>query len=253
MPRFIDRSEFVDYVLTNLGDGVIDVEVTDKQINYIIDDVIKLFQAKHHDGSGKGVLVFPRDRETFEYVLPDRVLSVDEVMHGRYTFVYKSSSGGASDEYLLFGRNTLSLRMGGADGQVITPYVIAEQYYNTLMHQMVPVPSFEFSPVTHRIKFLSPHDRRNTFSLIDGVYLLCKIGYTPDEYPDFYDHPWVKEYTIAKVGIQWGINLSKFGNIKTVGGGTVDGPSIKSYYSEEKTKLDSELDWSGDAPVMLVM
>jgi hypothetical protein len=183
--------------------------------------------------------------------MPDKVIAVDEVLHGRYTFNYRSGSG-AADEYLLFGRHNFTMKLGGHDGQVITPYVIAEQYYQTLMHNMVPVPDYEFSEVSHVLKFFSPHDRRNTFNRLDTMMVLVRAYYTEDEWPDMYNHEWLREYAICRLGEKWGENINKYDNIKTVGGGVLNGQGILHRYQMKRQEMEEKLTELGQAPIIWI-
>ena len=246
MTRFMNRDEFKAYLLRSLGAGAIQVEVTQDQLDDRISDAITKFQRFHPNGSGTSILIIPRDehRQT-RFTLPSTVLSVARVMHGRYSFYNLGVGIGATDEYLLYGRRPSYLNTETRDGQVITPYFLQEQFYNTFLDVVAPDQSFNFSPVTRILELHSPIDRRNYFNETVGglqaLYLECTVQYDERTFPDIYDHEWVRDYATALVGRQWGDNLTKFQNIALPGQGILNGQGIYDKYDQRVRQMEEDL------------
>lgn len=242
----MNRDEFKNYVLRSLGAGVINVEVTNDQLDDRIEDAVKEFQRKHPNGSGVSILVIPRDepRQT-KFCLPANVLSVSRVMHGRYSFYNLGVGVGATDEYLLYGRRPSYLNTETRDGQVITPYFLQEQFYNTFLDVVAPDQSFAFSSVTRTLELHSPIDRRNyyneTVGGLQALYLECVVEYDERTYPDMYDHEWLRRYAVALVGRQWGDNITKFKNVALPGQGQLNGDEIYRKYDERVREIELEI------------
>lgn len=260
MPRFLNRTEFVQYILRKLGGGVNRIQITPDQIDDCIDDAVRKFQRYHYQGSGRAVLVIPKQSNRQQtFTLPSTTLAVNEVLHGRYSYynVGTAPDGGqstaATEEYLLYGRRPSYASTGNADGQVITPYYIQEQFYNTLLDSLIPEPQYRYSHVTKELHLLSPIDRRDYFNNTTALYLEVETEYTEDSYPDMYDHEWLREYCVALCGVQWGENITRFTNVALPGQGVSNGDAILERYQAKLDKLEVELKSTGQVPKIFVM
>ena len=62
----------------------------------------------------------------------------------------------------------------------------------------------------------------------------------PETEDSIWYSPFLKKYATACIGIQWGTNISKYGNVPSIGGVTLNGDAILSRYTQEKTALEEE-------------
>lgn len=58
-----------------------------------------------------------------------------------------------------------------------------------------------------------------------------------------FNSPWLKKYCSALMGVQWGTNLSKYGNLSAGGNITISGNEILARYQAEKEKLEENFNW----------
>jgi hypothetical protein len=258
MARFMNRDEFKKYILRKLGGGInriIPTQMTMDQLDDCIDDAIDKFQRYHYDGSRKRTMIIQKtDQRQTEYDLPESVLAVNRILHGRYTYFNTGGTGssGAYEDYLLYGRRQGGLSTRTRDGQIITPYYIQEQSFNTFTDVYLPDPEYTFSSVTKRLIVQSPVDRRNYFENQNALYLEIVEAITEDVAPDMYDHEWLKEYTIAITGIQWATNITRFSNVALPGQAVSNGEKMLARYEIQKDKLEEELKSSGTVPKIFV-
>ena len=78
--------------------------------------------------------------------------------------------------------------------------------------------------------------------LVEGE-LICFEGtqvIDPDTDDSIWDSDWLKAYATALVGIQWGTNLTKFSNIPSAGGLTINADGILARYQQEKMELEEK-------------
>jgi hypothetical protein len=75
-----------------------------------------------------------------------------------------------------------------------------------------------------------------SFIIIDGYKTV-----NPEEFPDVWNDPWIKQYATALVKRQWGENLKKFEGMNLPGGLTFNGQKIWDEAREEVEKLDQEV------------
>lgn len=258
MARFMNRDEFKKYIVRKLGGGInriVPTQMTMDQLDDAIDDSIVKFQRYHYDGSRKRTMIIQKvDPRQTEYDLPESVIAVNRILHGRYTYFNTGGSGssGAYEDYLLYGRRSGGLSTRTRDGQVITPYFIQEMSFNTFTDIYLPDPEYTFSQVTKRLIIQSPIDRRNFFDFTNALYLEIMEVVTEDVAPDMYDHEWLKEYAIALAGVQWASNISRFNNVALPGQATSNGQAMLVRYESQKEKLEEELKASGAVPKIYV-
>ena len=258
MARFMNRDEFKRYILRKLGGGInriVPTQMTMDQLDDCIDDAIVKFQRYHYDGSRKRTMIIQKtDQRQTEYDLPESVLAVNRILHGRYTYFNTGGTGsnGAYEDYLLYGRRQGGLSTRTRDGQIITPYYIQEQSFNTFTDVYLPDPEYTFSPVTKRLIVQSPIDRRNFFDFTNALYLEITEAITEDSAPDMYDHEWLKEYAIALTGMQWARNITRFGNVALPGQAVSNGDAMLEEFRAEKEKLEEQMMASGTLPKIFV-
>lgn len=241
--RYINRDEFKKHILRSLGGGINNIHVTPDQLDDRIDDAVTYFQRHHPDGSGKVVLVLPKeDKYQTEYYLPEEVLSVSDILQGRYNYFNSQAISANPNESVLWGdQYAFGSYGGGRDGQVITPYYIQQQNYNTLRDVMYAMPEYDFNHVTGLLKLHSPIDRRNYYNYTQALYIECMVQYSEDVYPRMYDHEWLREYAEALVGEQWGRNITLFMNVPLAGESQLNGKGILDMYSTKRVQLESML------------
>lgn len=76
---------------------------------------------------------------------------------------------------------------------------------------------------------------------VGDIYCIYGVKQLDPETDDcIYDSDWLKQYATALIGIQWGVNISKFGSIPSAGGLTINADNILQRYMEEKIRLEEE-------------
>lgn len=258
MGKFLNRDEFKHYVLRKLGGGInriVPTQLTYDQLDDCVDDTIDKFQRYHYDGSRKRTMIIQKNADDqTEYTLPETVLAVNRILHGRYTYFNTGSAGsnGQYEDYLLYGRKSGGLSTRTRDGQVITPYFIQEQAFNTFKDVYLPEPEYTYSPVSRKLIVQSPVDRRNYFNFTNAIYLEIMEVITEDEAPEMYDHEWVKDYAVACTGVQWATNITRFTNVALPGQAVSNGDAMLKMYQEKVDELETKLRSSGLAPRIFV-
>lgn len=237
-----DRTAFKEYCLRRLGDGVIEINVSDAQVEDRIDDAIQMWQEMHMDG--------------FEEVYVTHVLTQTDVDNGYITvpdnIMLVHGVFGISDPML--SRSLLDINyqikltmiqelqiMGGMQS-----YIQTRQYLNMMDDLLNGEVSWRY----HRYGKKLYIDGTDAGELKAGEYIALKAYVRVDPTSESaWDNIWLKAYATALIQLQWGQNLSKFEGVIMLGGVTMNGGGILDQAQNEIAKLEEELQTKWSDPV----
>lgn len=245
------KSELKEYCLRRLGKPVLEVNVSDDQIDDAIDYTLEKFQEFHYGGAERVYLkhqftqaeITAFQSDTTETVgstdfktqnnyltLPDHIRSVN----GIFSFVDKGTSNMFDIRYQL----RLNDLFDFTSTQFYHYYMI-QTHLETINFLLEGAKPTRFVATQGRlyIDFDTMTDiREGEFVVIDCVRALDPVNWTK-----IYNEMWVKDYATAMIKKQWGQNLTKFQNVQLPGGVTLNGEKIYSDATEELTALDEQL------------
>lgn len=239
MARINTKAGLRDYVKSQLGYPTIKIEVTDTQINQIIDDTVQKFTEYAYGVLEETVILQLTGAK--EYPLPPTI-----------TNVIKMSKGGTSN-ITNFGANF---------GSGYVPNLWSEQFFTGSLTGDI-MPGIIAISTTKAIldKYFdqdivynfNPH--KKVLQVMENwngpVVLHYQYEYLADENNDLvYNHEWVKQFVIAKVRYLWGTVVGKYDQ-SLVGGARINYGDMKSEANEAIDKLNEELlnKWSDPAPI----
>lgn len=244
MPMTLD--DFKRYTLRALGAPIIEINVTDDQLQDRYEDARRKYHDHHYDGTER--IYFKHQITQTDYdqkfiALPDNIVGVNNIVPRRV-----SASGGAdaslfSVEYQ-FLLNQMHLLWSAGN---IAYYEHTMQHL-TMMDQLLNgKPTFRFSRVIDKLyidvnwdKYLTPGN---------WVVLECYVANDPEQNPKIFEDVWFKRYMIALVKRQWGENLSKFAGVQMIGGVTLNGPQLYQDALMEIQALEKELRDTWEIPI----
>lgn len=238
----VTREEFAAYCLRALGDPVVQINVSDDQIEDRIDEALKRYQDFHMDATERVFVthLITEDDQTNRYITLDpSILSVVKVFS---PFEPRASADLLFDPQSQFNA---SMMMGFINGGIV-PYVIGRQ------HQALVTETFRGKPLTrftrHKNRLYIDVDWDNNFPA--GYYVIadCYQLIDPDDYENIWSDQWLQRYATALLKRQWGQNLSKYTGIALPGNVTLDGKSMYMEAMAEIAALDVELDLKYQLP-----
>jgi hypothetical protein len=257
------RDEFKQYIKHKLGYPVLEINVSDEQIDIAINDALQFFHERHHfNGTERGYLVFNIDddfKDAFEgfepveeldgkeykkqqnYIqLPDDVIGVVQILHTQHTSFGQGIIPGGMIFPILLGSLT-----GDSCGNVnstLTSYYAIQEYLALINWMFFPPKAFNFNQRTHRMVIDGSLNRLRGGLLVMEVM----IKPNPDIYPDIYDDMWLKEYATALVKAQWGRNLTKYNQVQLPGGIVINGQQILQDAQTEIQNIKDRfaMDWA---------
>ena len=246
MATITNKDDFLSYCLRQLGAPVINIEVTDEQLDDAYSDAIRKLQDFHMNGVERQYLKYQlTDDDILEGTvpLPDSITGVARVLN-----IASNTVGG---QYI-FDLN-YQIRMNDLwDLQSSSlPYYTAVRQYTNMLDQMFNgQPMFRFNRVQQKV-YLDINKNK----LKAGMWVVMEVfrALTPEEFPELFMEPWLKKYTTALIKKQWGSNLKKFNNVVTIGNVAVDGQNIFNEAIQEISELDEVLRNTYEEPVAMLV
>ena len=252
------KATLKSYCLRALGFGVIDINVSDDQVDDRIDEAVQYFSHYHYDGVEKMYLKHvltqadidrarSNDTTTATDTLDSSVSSSFE--EGKNYIPMPSSVISVLQIFPLDDSSTNSmfdmryqLRLNDLydfSSTSILQFEMTMQQLDHLSHILVGEVPIRFNEHQNRLYLDMDWE-----SVSAGEYLIieCYRKVDPASYTDMFDDIHLKRYTTALIKQQWGANLSKFGGVAMLGGVTMNGETIYTQALEEIQKLEEKID-----------
>lgn len=228
------RSELKDYCLRRLGFPLIEINVSDEQIEDRISDALQFYVDYHYDAVSKVYYkhtITQTDIDNRYVTVPDSIIGVTRIF---------PINNLLSKSYMWDIRYQLILNnLWDLTSTSMLPYTIAMQHIRSLellFNGEIPI-RFQ----RHENKVWVDMGWGTTQAPIDTVIIFeCYQVINPEQYPDVYNDRIVKKLSTALIRRQWGENLMKFGGISLPGGVTLNGQEIYTEATREIEKLEDE-------------
>lgn len=230
-----NREELKQYALRILGAPLVDIDLTEEQMEDRIDDAIAYFQEYYFDGVQKMLMKYQITATdiTNKYItIPDHVWGITRI------FPLANTSAVNPNIFDL----QYQLRMNDLRDLTSTSLI----YYSQVMSHI------------SLIDFLLTKGKqirwnRNTDKLyidmnweegvFEGTWIIIE-GYSaldPNESPKFWNNRLFKQYVTALFKRQWAAPLKKFNNIALPGGITVNGQQLFDEALAEIEKIETDV------------
>lgn len=231
MAQPYDRESFKEYCLRKLGFPVIEINVSDEQIEDRIDEAMSFFRDYHYDGSQ---LVYLRHQLTEQeleqgYVdVPPRLLGVTRIFDLGASISTGSGMFNVSYQFVLNNLEDIT-------GYNITNYYMAMQHLEFIQEILVGKPMIRYNRHVDKL-FIDIRKgtlRAGSFIIIEAYDIVDE-----NEYADFWRDRWLQNYATVLIKEQWGSNLTKFEGMQLIGGVTFNGQQILSDAREERRTIE---------------
>ena len=256
------------YFLRALGFGVIDINVSDDQVDDRLDEALQYFAQYHYDGIERMYLKHlitsadvtrargNSDATATDVVdtsvtatwsegnnwipIPNSVVSVTRV------FPFTDTGGGSN---MFDVRYQLRLNdLYDFSSTSVIQYEMTMQNLDFLEHILVGETPIRFNQ--HQNRLYVDMDWENDITAdVDYMIIECYRKLDPNSFTDIYDDIYLKRYATALIKRQWGANLSKFSGVAMLGGVTMNGETIFSQATEELEKLEEQIQLAFELPI----
>jgi hypothetical protein len=234
MAKIASREQFKEYILRRLGSPVIDINVDNEQIEDRIDDALLKYRDYHFDGMQHVYYPYQLTQTDInnQYVtLPEDFVGVTRI------FDINDSYGAMN---LFNVRYQLHLNeLFNISSVSVTPYVVAMRHIEFLEEVFVGKKPIRYNRNTDKL-YIDMNWNDDTvagqFIMIDGYREV-----SPEENPDVWDEPWLRQYATQLVKRQWGEHLKLYEGMNLPGGITFNGQKIWDEANEEIQKLEDQV------------
>ena len=233
MAKPTNRQEFKEYCLRKLGHPVIQINVSDEQIEDRIDESFSFFSDYHYNGSEHVYLkhvITQQDIDNGYVMVPERLLGVTRIFDLSSSI---SSGTGMFNVTYQFVLNNLQ----DLTGYSIQNYYMTMQSLRFIQEWLVGWPMIRYNRLSNKV-YLD----MNTSKLTPGNYLIFEAYdiVDPDVYVDLWNDRWFQNYATVLIKEQWGSNLTKFVNMQLVGGIQFNGEQILADAVAERKSMEEE-------------
>lgn len=237
MPNLTTRNELKEYALRALGKGVIDINVSDGQIEDRIDEALQYFADNISSGSRKMYY-------KYQITGTDKVnkyIDTTNIDSNMISVVKVFSAGGTTQtnnmwsvRYQMALTDFYGLRNGNFN---MTTWTATQQYLEMMQQLLDPEKQIRFNKNDNKLYVDTVWSDYPTgsFLLIEAFSALL-----PENVSEIYNNIWLKKYTKALIKRQWGSNLSKYQGIQMPGAVTFNGEKLYLEAVEEIVLLEAE-------------
>ena len=252
------KTTFKSYCLRALGFGVIDINVSDDQVDDRIDEALQYFAQYHYDGVEKMYLKYQITQDDIDRAASNDTTTATDTVDSNITATFKEgknfipmpSSVVSVIQIFPFDDQTTNnmfdiryqLRLNDLydfSSTSIIHYQMTMQQLDFLSHILVGEKPIRFNQ--HQNRLYLDMDFANDIDVGEFLIIECYRKIDPATYTDIFDDIYLKRYATALIKRQWGANLSKFQGVQLLGGVEMNGEAIYSQAQEELQKLEEDI------------
>lgn len=233
MAKPTNREEFKQYCLRKLGAPVIEINLSDEQIEDRIDEAVHFWRDYHFDGSELTYL----KHELTQQEIDQGYINIDPDLLGVVRIFELNSSIGTGTgmfnvtyQYVLNNMNDI---IGGYD---MTNYYMSMSHLQLIQEILVGKPRIRYNRHNNRL-YLDSH--RKTMN--PGMFIIAECYMPTGEDTDMWEDRWLQNYCVALIKENWGAVLTKFTSMQLVGGVMFNGEQIKQEGTEERKMLEEQM------------
>lgn len=233
MAQPTSRQEFKEYILRKLGAPVINIDLSDDQIEDRIDEAIDFYRDYHYDGS---ILVYLKHQLTQQEIeqgyveVPSRLIGISRIFDISSSLSTGTGMFNVNYQFVLNNINDIV-------NYNITNFFMTMQQIELIQEWLVGKPMIRYN---RRMDKLFIDGKKGI--LTEGQYIIIEAYDIVDEtvYTDFWKDRWLQNYAATLVKENWGAVLTKFEGVQMVGGTTFNGQQILSDAREERQRMEEQ-------------
>ena len=257
------------YCLRALGFGVIDINVSDDQVDDRLDEALQYFAQYHYDGVERMYLKHQITADELTRALQNTTTTATDKLDGTISANWLEGKGfiPVPDTVVsvvqVFSfddqatNNMFDLRyqlrlndLYDFSSTSIIHYEMTQRHLDFLSHLLVGEKPIRFNQ--HQNRLYIDMDWTNDITAGEFLVIECYRKLDPASYTDIFDDIYLKRYATALIKRQWGANLSKFNGVAMLGGVTMNGEQIYSQAIEEIQRLEEQIQLQFETPVDLM-
>ena len=254
------------YCLRALGYGVIDINVSDDQVDDRLDEALQYFAQYHYDGIERMYLKHKITQTEIDRAKTDASVTATDKVDSSITASWLEGKGyipipdtvvsviqvfpfdDSSTNNMFDIRYQMRLNdLYDFSSTSIIHYQMTMQHIDYLSHILTGEVPIRFNQ--HQNRLYLDMDWSNNVSADEYIIIECYRKLDPTTWTDIYDDIYIKRYATALIKRQWGANLSKFNGVQMLGGVTMNGADIFTQAQEELQRLEEQIQLSFETPI----
>ena len=275
MAKPASREELVDYCKRQLGAPVLEINVSDEQVDDLVDDAFQYFQERHFDGIERMYLKYQFTQGDIDRGKAQGTTGVGIVTttgistaisgYGTTTSnFYETSNFIQVPEAVVGLEKIFKFDMSAISGVMFSikyQLFLNDLYYfnsvELLQYAMVKsyLEDIDFLLTTEaQVRFNKRQDRLyldidyNSLNAGDFIVIDCHRILDPTTYTQLFNDSFLKRYLTALIKRQWGQNLIKFQGVKLPGGIELNGRQIYDDALRELEMIKQEMSSTYELP-----
>lgn len=260
------KATLKSYCLRALGSGVIDINVSDDQIDDRLDEALQYFAEYHYDGVERMYLKHKITSDDLSRATTDASAVATDTADNSVTATWLEGKGFIPVPEAVISvvsvfpftdsttANMFDLRyqlrlndLYDFSSTSIMEYEMTLKHLDFLEHVLVGEVPIRFSQ--HQQRLYLDMDWNNDIKVDEFIIIECYRKLDPTVFTDVFNDMYLKRYATALIKRQWGANLSKFNGVSMLGGVTMNGETIYSQAQEELEKLEEQIQLAFELPV----
>lgn len=243
------RITLVQWCMRSLGKDVVEINVSDGQLDDRVDEALDMFTQFHVDGVLKVYTAHQLtagDMSNNYITMPNTCIAVTRIFPLVTTSINSNQTTGG---FNMFDIN-YQVRLNEIYDMTSADYVyfeLANEHLATLemlFTGQVPIRYNRYENILHMdLNWGGPPGASSGGDVTTGNYIIaeCYVLMDPNNNPLFWNDYFLKMYTKALIKRQWGENLKKFGDVKLPGGVILNGREIYGEAINEIATLEEKL------------
>ena len=260
------KATLKSYCLRSLGRGVIDINVSDDQIDDRLDEALQYFAEYHYDGVERMYLKHKITSDDLSRATTDESTTATDTADNSVTATWLEGKGFIPVPEAVISvvsvfpftdsatANMFDLRyqlrlndLYDFSSTSIMEYQMTLQHLDFLEHILVGEVPIRFSQ--HQQRLYLDMDWNNDIKVDEFIIIECYRKLDPATFTDIFNDMYLKRYATALIKRQWGANLSKFNGVSMLGGVTMNGETIYSQAQEELQRLEEQIQLAFELPI----
>ena len=226
----MNKFELIEYIKRQLGAPVINIEISNEQIEDVINDALDLFREYHTDALKLKWIELDLVAETQEYTLSSDVFSIVDI------YGYRTQGVGMYDSedqgYLMKGAYVGNT--GTYDDEYsITNYVVNKQMYEMYRAELSRDYVFDYSYLERKLKMLVTVNDNETIAVLAQCFV--------DSQDSNYSSLWFRKYCVCMSGLAWSQNIGKYTGTSLPGSSQFNYSEIFQKYDAMRLQLEEEI------------
>ena len=266
MAKPASRQELIDYSLRQLGAPVLEINVSDEQVDDLVDDALQYFQERHFDGIERMYLKYQftqgdidrgRAKGTTEVgIVTTTGTSTNISGYGTTTSNFYETSN-----FIQVPETVVGIEISGGMFSIKYQLFLNDLYYfnsvELLQYAMVKsyLEDIDFLLTTEaQVRFNKRQDRLyldidyGGINVGDFIVIDCHRILDPTTYTQVFNDSFLKRYLTSLMKRQWGQNLIKFKGVKLPGGIELNGREIYDDALREIQMIKEEMSSTYELP-----